>query len=229
MKKLMLHIKHASKGQSLVELTFVLLFLLMLLVGMVELGNLLNVYIGLVDGAREGARFASTSDPFSPVPAGSTCPTPPSFETCIDQVIEGLSTPKNAGALAPIILNPATDDVIISYFTVIQNPSPTPATIIRWPNNGRGYWCKYCDSQPVGVAHASQITIAQVQAAIDSNAPSTGVVAIEIYYSYHQLLNLPFFSSFANPMPVNTYTIMPLSAAEPTATLCPTPVPSGTC
>ena len=51
--------RQKNKGQSLVELTLVLVILLSLLTGMVEFGNLLNQYITVTDAAREGARFAS--------------------------------------------------------------------------------------------------------------------------------------------------------------------------
>jgi hypothetical protein len=216
MKRVALHFKQASKGQSFVELAIVGLVLLGLLVGMVEFGYLLNQYIGVVDGAREGARFGSTSDPFSPPPTGSPCPT---FEDCIDQVIEGTGGIDH-GALSPIVLDPTTDDVVISYFTVIQGP---PISLIRWPQNTCGCWSKYHN-------HDSLVSTLQIRSAINSNAPSTGVLVVEVFYDYHQLLHMPGLANFVpDPIPVNTYSIMPLSAAEPTATLCPTLSSSGTC
>jgi TadE-like protein len=210
-KRLLSHLKQANKGQSFVELAIVLLFLLMLLVGMVEFGNLLNTYIGLVDGAREGARFGSNSDPFGPAAPGCGA-----FESCIDLVVEGAGVPGNAGALSPIVLDPTTDDVIISYFTIIQGP---PISLVRFPTqNGHNYWCKYCDTGQAH-PHSSQITNAQVLSEVDSRSPSTGVLVVEVFYAYHQLLNLPGIANFVpNPIPVNTYAIFPLSAAEPTAT-----------
>ena len=57
-------LKSAQRGQSYIELTLILMVLLTMLVGMVEFGNLLNQYITLVDGAREGARYVSNDDPF---------------------------------------------------------------------------------------------------------------------------------------------------------------------
>jgi hypothetical protein len=215
MKRLALHLKQASKGQSFVELALVMLVLLVLVVGMIETANLLNQYIGIVDGAREGARYASAFDPFAPVPAGHC-----TFEDCVDEVIEGSNG--GAGALSPIVLDPTSDDLVISYFTVIQGP---PVSLIRWPNNADHYWRKYGN-------HASKVTELQIISAIDANAPSTGVVVIEIFYDYHQLLHMhmpieiPFIP---DPVPVYTYSIMPLSAAEPTATLCPTNAGTGTC
>jgi Flp pilus assembly protein TadG len=51
--------KDRQKGQSLVETAFALPILLMLAVGIVELGYALNAYIQTVNAAREGARFGS--------------------------------------------------------------------------------------------------------------------------------------------------------------------------
>ncbi len=53
--------------------------------------------------------------------------------------------------------------------------------------------------------------------------PSTGVLTVEIYYSYYQILDLPVFTNsiysiVPNPIPVYVYAIMPLSSAEPTPT-----------
>ncbi len=53
-----------NKGQSFVELALLMSTLLLLVTGLIEFGNMLNQYINLVDGAREGARFGSNSDPF---------------------------------------------------------------------------------------------------------------------------------------------------------------------
>jgi len=48
-----------ERGQSLVELALTLPVLLLLLVGLVEVGNALNAYITVVDAGRDGARLGS--------------------------------------------------------------------------------------------------------------------------------------------------------------------------
>jgi Flp pilus assembly protein TadG len=48
-----------ERGQSLVELALTLPVLLLLLVGVAELGNSLNAYITVVDAGRDGARLGS--------------------------------------------------------------------------------------------------------------------------------------------------------------------------
>ena len=48
-----------ERGQSFVELALTLPVLLLLLVGLVEVGNALNAYITVVDAGRDGARLGS--------------------------------------------------------------------------------------------------------------------------------------------------------------------------
>ena len=51
--------RRGERGQSLVELALTLPVILFLIVGVVEVGNALNAYLTLVDGARDGARLGS--------------------------------------------------------------------------------------------------------------------------------------------------------------------------
>jgi Flp pilus assembly protein TadG len=48
-----------ERGQSLIELAITLPLLLLLVVGVVEVGNGLNAYMTLVDAGRDGARLGS--------------------------------------------------------------------------------------------------------------------------------------------------------------------------
>jgi len=212
-KKITEHLKHASKGQSFVELSLVGLLLLFILVGMFEFGFMLNNYIGVVDAAREGARFGSIDDPFQ----YGVVKFYPFYEDRIDQVIEGDGSATSQGALAPLSLDPTTDDVIITYYSITnyEYTGSGPAEVKQFPTSykGHNYWCKYC-------THTPQIQKADIEKSLNDGAPSTGVVVVEIFYSYHQVLKLPILSAW-DPINVHTYSIMPLSAAEPTATPCP--------
>lgn len=190
-----------SKAQSAVELTLVLSVLLLLLTAMVEFGVLLNTYIGVQDAARTGAREAAVADPI----ANPAVFFNPDF-----------GVPKiTNNALLPLTLdttcaNPATDpcdDMIISVFSVRSGQTPTRLYNVSVYGN-----------------KSTQFTPAQIGARLDAGAPNTGLVVIEIYYSYKQLLNLPWTDPFENAggfLPFRVFAIMPLSAAEPT----PTPRP----
>jgi hypothetical protein len=47
-------------------------------------------------------------------------------------------------------------------------------------------------------------------------APNTGVLVVEIYYDYNQVLSLPWITAFVpDPIHIHTFAIMPLVAAEP--------------
>jgi len=51
----MKHLRHGETGSSLVEFALILPFFLMLLLGMVDLGQGFNTYIGMLNATREGA------------------------------------------------------------------------------------------------------------------------------------------------------------------------------
>ncbi len=213
-----------TRGQSLVELSMILLILLVMLAGAVEFGNLLNQYTTLVDGARAGARFASNDEPFVRV-ASPSCPVPfcesLSFYKNVDIIVEGAevgrdpappAVDRDKGALSPIRLQPEDgDDVIVSVFS-IHNGSVT-----RFPA-GEGGWSYY---RSLGMGYAgksSNFTSAEMASRLDSAAPDTGMVLVEIYYNYHQILGFWRILGIPDPIPVYAYAIMPVAGAEPTPT-----------
>ena len=198
-----------EKGQSFVELSLVFLVLLVLLVGMVEFGNLLNQYINLVDGAREGARFGSNDDPYQK--GGITV-----FYGKIYQVVQGefdaFGNQLSKGAINPIVLDPATDDIVVSVYSVIGNDPTThnkKATLIDMGLGGPG--SRYGN-------HESAFDHTDIERLTEASAPNTGVLLVEVFYDYHQILNFFSFGSKPGIIEVSTYSIMPLSAAEPTPT-----------
>jgi len=214
MKKLKLFFmqKQKNKGQSLIEMTVVLVVLLILLMGVVETGNLINQYIILVDGARAGARFGSNVDPFQDpnTHLEDYTQVQPSFYTGIDQVIEGASTPDHPGAVGPIILKQTvqTNQVMISFLS-LRGGTGNHKTYVTY-----GPWVKYSASphQTSNVLGTSLI-----DSSLRDGAPNTGILIVEIFYDYQQLLNSPIFTAFVpNPIPVHAYAVFPLSGAEPT-------------
>ncbi|MEI7847677.1 MAG: TadE family protein [Chloroflexota bacterium] len=214
-----------SKGQSLIELSLVLIVLLTLLTGMVEFGYLLNRYITVIEAAREGARFASNDDPFIRDYDATNCPGAPTtfcvrqaFFTNIDQIVEGnfladgvTRDPHAKGALTPILLRPdQDDDVVISFFSIHDGAA------LRFPASEAG-WSYYKSKGYAG--RESMYSTADLEARIsDPTTPDTGMVVVEIYYHYDQILK--FWGILGVPDPVNLHAtaIMPLSAAEPTPT-----------
>lgn len=117
------------KGQSFLELALVLPILILILLGLVEVSMYIGRYLDAIDLTREATRFASVRDPFA-VAASSDedCSTPESFEFYYDigcifsppQTLEcqNAKDPFCNGLNPYITLDPATDDVVISVFTV---------------------------------------------------------------------------------------------------------------
>jgi hypothetical protein len=103
--------------------------------------------------------------------------------------------------------------------------------------NGTDYWKYDCNGNPTGETHPYYDT-AQVDSMLGTNGngsgysstpvitPNKGFVAVEFYYCYHQVLDLPIVSNIMpNPARIHVYTVMPLPAAQPTPTSPPTATP----
>ncbi len=135
-----------------------------------------------------------------------------------------------------VVLDPANDDVVISVYTVssrtVSHVWPREDV---WPNTG--YWA-LSDHDEDGVNNSNwrrdcrgnvvrsepYYTRSRISDALnDSLGPSSkGFVAVEFYYCYEQVLNLPLFTQFVpNPLRIHAYTLMSLPASQPT----PTPRP----
>jgi hypothetical protein len=214
-KRLFSRLRTNKKGQSFVELMLVTLILALMLAGVVEFGYLLNTYLKVLDASREGARFSNSSVAFEPA-------TGISYQTFyVNTAIEAIRV------MYPIVLNGNRgDDIVISVFSV------GGSNIQRWPA-GYVYGWSLCsnhsdaafasDLDPADwnscTAQHSQFTSLQVLALMNNNAPNTGVLLVEIFYNYPQMLKLPVFEQvIPDPIPVYTYSVMPLSSAEPTPT-----------
>jgi hypothetical protein len=200
---------------------------LILLSGVVEFGILLNQFLNVLDGPREAARFAVDFTPF----AGAITTDNPAFYSGV--ACEAVK------AIQPIPLNASIDDVVISVFGI------NGTTITRYPTAGRitgngglanctavesaldntpGEWHLYgkggCDPAVLVTCHPSRFTSAQVAARVAQTGGGAipnnmGAILVEVFYGYPQALKLPWLAFISDPIPVYTYTIMPLPAAEP--------------
>lgn len=184
-----------EKGQSFVELSLVIIFLMIFVAGIVEFGFMLNNYLNLVDASREAVRYSSNFDPFNLDGSLDT----QFFEDTITLTRE---------VLLPVELDASRgDDIVVTFFSV-----------------GSGVYERYPNDQgwAANSNQVSKLSNAEIQSRLDSSAPPTGVLLVEIFYNYPQVLKLPVFTAFVqDPMPVYVYAIMPLAAAEP----IPTPTP----
>jgi len=187
----------SEKGQSFLELALVVVFLMIFVAGVIEFGFLLNNYLNLVDASREAVRYSSDFDPFVVDPVTGA----KSLDNNFFQETFNLTE----DVMAPVTLNPSNgDDIVVSFFSVAN-----------------GYYKRYPDDQGRSAFgnQVSKLTNAEIQSRLNSSAPPTGVLLVEIFYHHPQILKLPIFTAFvSDPMPVYVYAIMPLSAAEPVIT-----------
>jgi hypothetical protein len=240
--KLKDHFTGQSHGQSFVELALILPILLLMLAGVVETSFFIARYLDVLDLTREAARFASVRDPFGVVAADYDCSTQNYFSfyydtSCIFSPPAGSAACTNAAycnglnSYAPLDLT--TDDVVVSVFTItaanaLGNPyvsNTWPAPNGRWALsdlntdvNTRGNWQKDCRGNTVRTTPHFTPTV--INSTLNNAfGENKGYVAVEVFYCYHQVLNLPFFTIFVpNPLQIDAYTLMPLPAAQPTPT-----------
>ncbi len=79
---------------------------------------------------------------------------------------------------------------------------------------------EYCDSNTDLTCHPSRLTNAIVTSKLEAGAPDSAVLLVEVFYNYPQVLKLPWIVPFVpDPLPLHTYTILPLPAAEPSLTI----------
>lgn len=216
-------------GQGLVELTLVLPVLIIVVSSLIEFGFMLNQYMGLIDAARNAARFGSDGS-YYVADSDRVCKTTQDYfrqlgclvsaELRQERPFVAMNDNSTPNDFSDDYLDPNRgDDVVISVFSISQG---SPATVDdRFPN-GSG-WSYAQDLLSYGIRnHDSAFSDAEVESKLDSGAPSTGLLLVEIFYSYEQLLKLPWITAFIpEMMPLHVYTFMPLSSAEPT----PTPEP----
>ena len=228
-----------NRGQSFVELAIVLPVLLFLLIGFVEVGAIIYHYLSMLDVAREAARFASEHDP-------AVLEGPGAGGYCEDDELhfyqDSACVIVGAGFNPDLNLNPATDDVTISVFTIDDN-----IVTDRLPNDGDGVWSLYAENWTKNCDGTLKSTTPfmqnnEVETIIDLPTPTTGAgtptpgagtsvpaapqdkgrVLVEVYYCHEQLLNLPIMSQLLpNPIPLHAYSFMPAPAVAPTATPIP--------
>ncbi|OQX65499.1 MAG: hypothetical protein B5M51_00585 [Anaerolinea sp. 4484_236] len=197
--------KGSHKAQSLVEIAITFPLLLMLLSGLVEFGFMLNYYLSLTDVTRETARFFSNFDPFDDFGNDKI-----SFYTDATGFLLYSLEPADVNDTSrKIVLDSSADDIVISVFSV------SGSTITRYPSSLGGEY-KWFNN------HSSNFTVTEIGNRLVANAPDTGILLVEIYYDYHQILGLPWVTAFVpDPTTLYAYTMMPVPGAAPT----PTPLP----
>jgi hypothetical protein len=195
--------KRAFKAQSLVEVAITFPLILMILSGVIEFGFMLNYYLSLVDATREAARTFSNFDPFNE--DGSDNLT--FYQSAASMVLDSLQPKSAADTSRKIVFSSGDDDVIISVFSVSG-----PGNVGRFPSSSGGEFRWFNND-------SSSFTTADISSRLLYGAPNTGIILVEIFYDYHHTMSLPWIQLFLpDPVELHAYTMMPISAAEPTPT-----------
>ena len=184
--------------------------------------------------------FYDTSCIFSPLQGSTFC---------------AANDPYCNGFNSTVQLKKNLDDVLIYVFTESQSggaptisnnswckttdaqttPSFTNGTCPWvWSNNqldgiNHNNWLHKCGTDMSNTTATRNFYPALVQSYLSTNTLlDKAFVVVEVYFCYQQVLNIPILSKFLpNPMVIDTYSIMPLPAAQPTL-IPPTPIPSAT-
>jgi Flp pilus assembly pilin Flp len=66
--------RHNADGQAQVEFALIIVFIMMMILGSIELISLIHAYNALADSAKEGVRYAIVHGTNNSTPSGPTCP-----------------------------------------------------------------------------------------------------------------------------------------------------------
>ncbi len=193
-----------TKGQSLVEIALTLPLLLMLLSGLAEFGLMLNYYLSLVDTSREVARLFSNYDhEFVDPDTGNSF-----YVSAAEQVIVILEPSDTKDTTRKIkirenLIDPEINhdnEIIISVYSI----SGSNATLLN-----EHHWSG---------RQVSHFDETKVNNRIAGSAPNSGALVVEIFYTYEEILKLPWMPLDDNKTILYAYTFMPQSSSEPTPT-----------
>jgi len=210
----------------MVEMTIALPVIFMLFSGLIEFGFMLNDYLSLLDATRTAARDFSSLTPFNTDGSDNIAfyytdtSGDPSLAYGAAGIVESELAPTTGNPddnSRKTVLDPATDDVIVSVFSVV-NPSTIDAfpTAGAFPGAMEAYPGAGYDDYHWNAAHpiTPSFTKASLQNQLVAGGPCEGVVVVEVAWTYHQVLNLPWMAALGSPV-LHAYSIMPLQAAEP--------------
>lgn len=149
----------SKKGQSLIELTLMFPLMLLLVYGVVEVGQIISTYLTLTHTTREGANLASRG-------------TPP--DTALDAII---------AAAAPTIRDDNLSQWRIIYSQIVQSPGiPCPPEPCTYEIDAQIIRGSMAESSKIGPQGAT-VTPSNLPG-IGSVGPGQTFKVIEVYYDY---------------------------------------------
>jgi hypothetical protein len=197
MKKLSTFLSNRN-GQSLVETSIMLPILLIILVGIVELGFALANQMTVTTSAREGARYGARFGPTNEQEVN---------DAILDVVHE---TPSQIFSLDETradvyVARAKTDD------TGHIDPSSTNF-------NASSYWV-FEPLQDVASVPGTLVTPDQIAADLQ-NEPNIAVIVVQVFYDHRSVLGLPIVAQLSDQIPIGTYTVMRIEPSQKLAPCC---------
>ncbi|MGB3905217.1 MAG: TadE family protein [Anaerolineae bacterium] len=178
-------------GQSLIEVAFALPMLLMLVVGIVELGFALNAYNQAINASREGARFGSLG--------GS--------DTGISSIVQG-------AASHLIEYNESNSDLFVVR-AELTGSAPNCSVI-----TGTFSCTPVLDSDdfnPGCLSPDEIVSRLEPQGTMDCDMK---VVAVDLYYRSSSLLRLPLVKQLSEAVLMRSLTVMRMESPRPLSGMC---------
>ena len=185
-------------GQSLVEVAFMLPVLMLLVIGIVEMGNALTIYNQTINAAREGARFGSMG--------GS--------DTGVKTIVQGASS---------YLVN--YDDTNSDLYVVrAQLTGTAPGCSVITDT----FSCNQVLGVPDPPEEENDLDTQCVSAdelvtRLDPQGISNcdlDVIAVDLHYRSPSLLGLPLVKQLSEGVPMRSLTVMRLETPRPLASLC---------
>lgn len=216
LRALRARLSHKSKikrGQSLVEFTLLLPVLLVMLSGLIEFGFMLNSYLDVIDAARDTARFAADVDPIRDVDGSPLYPNENFYLFAQAEAIHSLKQSSD-GRIdwepSPPPASPCdgvNGDVVVSAIAVLDDK--VDERFPRLDQLGRSMCSNY----------DSKFDYKEGDPIYDVASINSGLVVVEIFYDYKQVLGLPWITAFVpDPVTLYAYSFMPNVNVEPTST-----------
>ena len=178
-------------GQSVVEVAFMLPVLMLLVIGIVELGYALSIYNQTINAAREGARFGSMG--------GS--------DTGVTTIVQGASS---------YLVN--YDDTNSDLYVVraeLTGTAPGCSVMTDTFSCNAVLDTGYLDTQCV----SADDLVARLDPQGISNC-DLDVIAVDLHYRSPSLLGLPLVKQLSEGVPMRSFTVMRLETPRPLASVC---------
>lgn len=187
-----------SKGQSLVETAIMLPILLIILVGIVELGFALANQMTVTTSAREGTRFGVRFGPTN--------------ETEVNEAI--LQTVHDTSSKLFSLDETRANVYVVRTKTDETGHIDASSTDF----SASSYWVfePLQDTAPVS---GTLLTPAQIEADLQYE-PDMAVIAVQVFYDHRSVLGLPIVANLAGQIPIGTYTVMRIEPSQKLAPCC---------